>query len=100
MQVDINNLVSMTEANQNFSKVARMVDEKGAAVILKNNAPRYVILEYSQIQNQEAEDIEVEKAAAVFWQSIKRRLRSWQNENAFQIADYSVARNGDPANRR
>ena len=40
MQVDINNLVSMTEANQNFSKVARMVDEKGAAVILKNNAPR------------------------------------------------------------
>lgn len=66
MQVDSNNLVSMTEANQNFSKVARMVDEKGAAVILKNNAPRYVILEYSQIQNQEAEDIEVEKAAAVF----------------------------------
>ena len=66
MQVDINNLVSMTEANQNFSKVARMVDEKGAAVILKNNAPRYVILEYSQIQTQEAEDIEVEKAAAVF----------------------------------
>ena len=66
MQVDINNLVSMTEANQNFSKVARMVDEKGAAVILKHNAPRYVILEYSQIQNQEAEDIEVEKAAAVF----------------------------------
>ena len=66
MQVDINNLVSMTEANQNFSKVARMVDEKGAAVILKNNAPRYVILEYSQIQNHEAEDIEVEKAAAVF----------------------------------
>lgn len=66
MQVDVNNLVSMTEANQNFSKVARMVDEKGAAVILKNNAPRYVILEYSQIQNQEAEDIEVEKAAAVF----------------------------------
>ena len=66
MQVDINNLVSMTEANQNVSKVARMVDEKGAAVILKNNAPRYVILEYSQIQNQEAEDIEVEKAAAVF----------------------------------
>ena len=66
MQVDINNLVSMTEANQNFSKVARMVDEKGAAVILKNNAPRYVILDYSQIQDQEAEDIEVEKAAAVF----------------------------------
>ena len=66
MNINTKNLVSITEANQNFSKVARMVDEKGAAVILKNNAPRYVILEYSQIQNQEAEDIEVEKAAAVF----------------------------------
>ena len=72
MQVDINNLVSMTEANQNFSKVARMVDEKGAAVILKNNAPRYVILEHSQIQDQAAEDIEVEKAAAVFLSKHKK----------------------------
>ena len=72
MQVDINNLVSITEANQNFSKVARMVDEKGAAVILKNNAPRYVILEYSQIQDQAAEDIEVEKAAAVFLSKHKK----------------------------
>ena len=72
MQVDINNLVSMTEANQNFSKVARMVDEKGAAVILKNNAPRYVILEYSRLQDQAVEDLEVEKAAAVFLAKHKR----------------------------
>lgn len=35
MKIDLNNLISITEANQNFSKVARMVDEKGAAVILK-----------------------------------------------------------------
>ena len=39
MQINLNNLVSISEANQNFSKVARMVDENGAAVILKNNAP-------------------------------------------------------------
>lgn len=54
MQVNIESLVSITEANQNFSKVARMVDEHGVAVILKNNAPRYVILEYSQLRNEEA----------------------------------------------
>ena len=41
MMVNTNNLVSITEANQNFSKVARLVDERGAAVILKNNTPRY-----------------------------------------------------------
>ena len=40
MQIHTENLVSITEANQNFSKVARLVDETGAAVILKNNVPR------------------------------------------------------------
>lgn len=53
MQINTNNLVSITEANQNFSRVARLVDENGAAVILKNNVPRYVILEYSQVQTEE-----------------------------------------------
>lgn len=46
----------MTEANQNFSKVARLVDENGVAVILKNNAPRYVILDYSKLQEDEIAD--------------------------------------------
>ena len=41
MTVNTKNLVSITEANQNFSRVARLVDENGAAVILKNNVPRY-----------------------------------------------------------
>ena len=40
MNINTDTMISMTEANQNFSKVARHVDEKGSAVILKNNAPR------------------------------------------------------------
>jgi len=56
MQINMNNLVSITEANQNFSRVAKMVDANGAAVILKNNTPRYVILEYSQFENEEFAD--------------------------------------------
>lgn len=52
MLVDTNNLVSITEANQNFSKVARLVDEKGSAVILKNNVPRYLIIEFSQAEQE------------------------------------------------
>lgn len=53
MNVNTKNLVSITEANQNFSRVARLVDENGAAVILKNNVPRYVVLEYSQLDAEE-----------------------------------------------
>lgn len=46
MNINSNTLVSISEANQNFSKVARLVDQYGSAVILKNNSPRYVILEF------------------------------------------------------
>ena len=61
MQVNINNLVSITEANQNFSRVARLVDENGAVVILKNNTPKYVLIEFSQFQSEElAATVEVE----------------------------------------
>lgn len=64
MNININNLVSISEANQNFSKVARMVDENGAAVILKNNKPRYVLIEYSQLDKEELiDDMEVEDVA-------------------------------------
>lgn len=60
MTINTRNLVSITEANQNFSKVARLVDESGAAVILKNNVPRYVIMEFSEAEKlQTAPDEDV-----------------------------------------
>lgn len=60
MVINTDNLVSITEANQNFSRVARLVDENGAAVILKNNTPRYVLIEFSQLESeQQASDEDV-----------------------------------------
>ena len=53
MNVDTENLVSITEANRNFSRVARMVDEKGSVVILKNNSPRYLLIEFNQAQREQ-----------------------------------------------
>jgi antitoxin Phd len=65
MNINVENLVSISEANQNFSRVARFVDEKGTAIILKNNAPRYVLLDYSLFrQNSVADDADVDAAAA------------------------------------
>ena len=49
MTINTNTLVSITEANQNFSKVARLVDEHGTAVILKNNVPRYLVIDFSKV---------------------------------------------------
>lgn len=46
MTVSTDNLVSITEANQNFSKVAKLVDQNGSVVILKNNRPKYLVSKF------------------------------------------------------
>ena len=54
MKIDTNTIASMTEANQNFSKVTRLVDQFGAAVIFKNNAPRYLVIDFSRLETDTA----------------------------------------------
>ena len=77
MVINTDNLVSITEANQNFSRVARMVDENGAAVILKNNFPRYVLMEFSQVEDeQQAKDEDILE--------ISKRLIT-KNKQAYEV---------------
>lgn len=65
MNINVDNLVSISEANQNFSRVARLVDEQGTAIILKNNATRYVLLDYSLFrQNAVADNADVDAVAS------------------------------------
>ena len=67
MNISTKNLVSITEANQNFSRVARLVDEGGPVVILKNNVPRYMVVEF---KTAEAEEVAADEDVTV----ISRRL--------------------------
>ena len=77
MNINTNNLVSITEANRNFSKVARLVDESGVVVILKNNVPRYLVVEFSAAeQEQLAADEDV--------MSVSRRLIE-KNRQAYEV---------------
>lgn len=56
MLVDPKNQVSITEANKNFSKIAKLVDERKAVVILKQNKPKYILVEYDSISTIEKPD--------------------------------------------
>lgn len=77
MKIDTNTMVSITEANQNFSKVARLVDEHGTAVILKNNVPRYLVIDFSKAEKDSvASDEDV--------LNISKRLIA-QNRDAYEI---------------
>lgn len=77
MTIDTNTMVSITEANQNFSKVARLVDEHGTAVILKNNVPRYLVIDFSK-----AEDDTIASDEDIL--SISKRLIE-QNREAYEV---------------
>lgn len=76
MFLNTDNMVSITETNQNFSRVARMVDRSGAAIILKNNVPRYIILDFSQIK--EEEQVSTDEVMTAARKYLKKHLRAFQ----------------------
>ena len=77
MLVNSKAMVSISEANQNFSRVARLADEQGTVVIMKNNAPRYLLIEFSQAEAmQAASDEEVLAVSARLMQ---------RNRDAYEV---------------
>ena len=48
MNIDTNTIATMTEANQNFSRVAKKADQYGEAIIFKNNRPKYRLFDLEQ----------------------------------------------------
>lgn len=51
MKTDTKNLISITDANQNFSQVVKGVEQNGDVIILKNNKPKYVISKFEKKDN-------------------------------------------------
>lgn len=77
MTIDTNTMISITEANQNFSKVTRLVDERGTAVILRNNVPRYLVIDFSK-----ADESAIAADEDVL--AISKRLLA-QNKEAYEV---------------
>ena len=79
MLVDTNTLVPMTEANQNFSKVTRLVDQTGLAVILKNNKPRYIVVDFEEYEEiRQAREDRKHKIERMADQIIAENLEAFQ----------------------
>lgn len=62
MIIDTKQIISMTEANQNFSKASKTADLYGKAIIVKNNRPKYVLIDvnsssYIELTNEEKIEI-------------------------------------------
>ena len=65
MNIDSNSIVSITEANQNFSKITRLADKTGEVIIFKNNRPKYRLIDLEQNPDLElTEDEAIDIVAA------------------------------------
>lgn len=73
MVINTEQIVSMTDANQNFSKVARLVDAHVSAVIFKNNHPKYLVIDLAQKNLLDLTDDEKIEITA-------KRSKNWRND--------------------
>ena len=76
MTIDTNTMISITEANQNFSKVAKIVDEHGTAVILKNNVPKYLVIDLSKAEKEKVASNE--DVLAISERLIKQNMEAYE----------------------
>ena len=61
MTIDTDMIVTATQANQNFSKIAKMAERKGHIVVFKNNRPKLLVIDLDtepQIEMSDDENLE------------------------------------------
>ena len=76
MYINTDKMVSMTEVNRNFSKVAKMVDDEKMVIIMKNNKPRYVMMDYGEFESIKNSEFRVKDSED--W-------RYYSNKKVFEI---------------
>ena len=76
MTINTNQVLSITEANQNFSRAARIADREGSVVIFKNNRPRYMLV---NLQDNPAIDLsDDEKIDVVARRILKKHRKAFE----------------------
>ena len=75
MNISTNNLMSITDANKNFSNVVRHVEKNGDVIILENNRPKYIVSKIDKERPYMSEDDMIELIA--------RRILS-EHKHAFE----------------
>ena len=50
MHIDARAKIALDEAGRDFARVARLVDERGCAVITAGDAPKYLIVPFAEVE--------------------------------------------------
>ena len=76
MIVNTNQMLSVSEANQNFSKATKLADQNGSIILLKKNRPSYMLI--SLRENPELELTDDEKIDVVARRVLERHRKAFE----------------------
>lgn len=76
MIVNTNQMLSVSEANQNFSQATKLADQNGSIILLKNNRPSYMLI--SLRENPDFELTDDEKIDVVARRVLERHRKAFE----------------------
>ena len=92
MTIDTNTIVSVSEANQNFSRVTRIADANGQAVIFKNNRPKYLLVDMESTPYFDMTDDEkIDVIAARILKKFRPAFEELAKRSTFHEIKYSCS---------
>lgn len=73
MMIDTNAIVTATEANQNFSRIAKLAEKKGRVYVFRNNRPKLLVID---LDTEPQVDISEDEKFQVVTQRILREHKA------------------------
>ena len=82
MNINTDKIVSISDANRNFSQTARLVDKLGEVYIFKNNKPKYklTVIDEEELTAEPPETQEVSRSRLDRLMALIRKYRSGLEE--------------------
>lgn len=75
-------MISMTEANRNFSKAVKIANADGSVFIMQDNKPEYILLKINNHEkNETAEDTELDAVSRQLLEQNNEAYRKLANKN-------------------
>jgi antitoxin Phd len=71
-------IISITEANHNFSSLIHKVDRNGYAIIFVNNQPEYVVIRFDNFEEL-TQNFEDEEIASILYRNDKEKVNITNN---------------------
>ena len=75
MKIDTKSIITVTEANQNFSKATKLAERQGKVYVFKNNKPRYLLIDLEK--EPEIEMTDEEKTLFVAERILKKHKKAF-----------------------